>query len=233
MNSSPALAASGMAVRYGHGPMTVNDIDLHIEPGEVVALLGVNGAGKSTTLMALAGALKSAAGSTSLYGAPNAEPVYRRVRRGLGLVTEERCVFSSLTVRDNLRIGRGDMQLALDLFPELVPHLNRPAGLLSGGQQQMLALGRVLAARPKVLLADELSLGLAPIVVRRLLDAVRAAADDGIAVLLVEQHIRLALGIADRAYVMRRGRIVHEAGAAELRDDPDRVAELYIEGSAQ
>jgi branched-chain amino acid transport system ATP-binding protein len=137
----------------------------------------------------------------------------------------------NLTARENLRLGRGTLEEALRLFPELEAHLDKRAGLLSGGQQQMLALARILAARPQVILADELSLGLAPLVVRRLLKALREAADDGSAVLVVEQHVRVALAEVDRAYVLTRGQIALSAGAAELREDPDRIAGLYLDGA--
>lgn len=208
----------------------MSDVSVHVRAGEVVALLGANGAGKTSTLMAIAGAIKPADGQVEIVGHLTTAPLHRRVRLGIGLLTEERCIFSRLSVLDNLRLGRGTPEEALQHFPELEDHLKRPAGLLSGGQQQMLALGRVLAARPKLLLADELSLGLAPVVVARLLDALRDAANEGLGVLLVEQHVNLALRTADRAYVMRRGRMVFEGDAHELRDAPEKVADMYLEG---
>jgi branched-chain amino acid transport system ATP-binding protein len=228
-----ALAAQGLVVRYGaaDGVAAVRSVDVEVAAGEVVALLGPNGAGKTSTLLALAGGLPVAGGQVLVDGAATTAPLHRRARRGLGLLTEERCIFPRLSVRENLRLGRGDPEAALELFPELREHVARPAGLLSGGQQQMLALGRVLAARPTVLLADELSLGLAPVVVSRLLAAVRRAADDGVAVLIVEQHVHLALQVSDRTYVMRRGEIVFTGASAELRDDPDRIGDLYLEAS--
>jgi branched-chain amino acid transport system ATP-binding protein len=142
-------------------------------------------------------------------------------------------VFISLTVRENLSLGPGGVDRALDLFPELGRHLDRRAGLLSGGQQQMLTLARALAAQPKVLLADELSLGLAPIIVQRLLAAVKKAAQDGVGVLLVEQHVRQALGIADRVYVLQRGRIVFESDAGQAAAQIDQIEKAYLEGVAQ
>ena len=135
-----------------------------------------------------------------------------------------------LTGWQNLRLGRGRPDQALEFFPELEEHLGKKVGLLSGGQQQMLALGRVLASEPRVLLADELSLGLAPMVVERLLPAVRAAADQGVAVILVEQHVRQALAVADRVHVLRRGRIVMSGDAADLRGDAEGIAAHYLTG---
>jgi branched-chain amino acid transport system ATP-binding protein len=155
-------------------------------------------------------------------------PVHRRIAAGIGFVSEERSVFMGLTALDNLRLGRGDVDAALATFPELKSLLHRRAGLLSGGEQQMLTLGRALAARPDVLLVDELSLGLAPMVTQRLMDALRAAASTGVGVLVVEQQARLALDVVDRAYVLSRGEVVLEAPAADLRDHPERLEELYL-----
>jgi len=220
---SAVLQARGLAAGY-HGHAIVEDLDVTLEPGTVTALLGPNGAGKTTTLLTLAGALKPLGGEVSFAGSSGAARLSARANQGLGYVSEERSVFMSLTAMENLRVGRCDVTLALELFPELEPLLGRRAGLLSGGEQQMLTLARALARRPKVLLADELSLGLAPLVVERLLQAVRTAAtDDGVAVLLVEQHIRKAIRIADHVLVMRRGRVVLEGSGAQLRG---RVADI-------
>jgi len=214
----------------GYGAITiVRDLDLAVEPGEIVALLGPNGAGKTTTLHTLAGLLAPIGGQVLLHGSVAVGPLHRRVRRGLGLVTEQRSVLMRLTVADNLRVNRGDTDLALRLFPELRPHLARRAGLLSGGQQQMLALARALSRRPSVLMADELSLGLAPIVVTRLLAAVRGAADEGVAVLLVEQHLDKALDVADRAVVMHRGQIRLRGTAQEVRAGMSQVVASYLD----
>jgi branched-chain amino acid transport system ATP-binding protein len=223
----PALRARGLSAGY-HGVPVVHDLDLEVRAGEMVALFGPNGAGKTTTLLALAGEVDALAGSVEYAGVPQRGPLQLRAQQGLGLLTEDRAVFMSLSARDNLRLGRGAVEDAMAFFPELEPHLGRRTGLLSGGQQQMLALARILASRPRVILADELSLGLAPLVVQRLLVALRRATEEGAAVLLVEQHVRVALEEVDRAYVLTRGRLALGAAAAELRRDPDRVTDLYL-----
>jgi ABC-type branched-subunit amino acid transport system ATPase component len=178
--------------------------------------------------MTLAGALAALGGEVVLCGEPTTAPLHERARAGLGLVSEERAVLMGLTVAQNLRVGRGRVDMAMELFPELEEHLERKAGMLSGGQQQMLALARALSREPRVLLADELSLGLAPIIVDRLLKSVRAAADRGVAVLIVEQHIHKALGIADRAYVMQRGEIVLSGAGADLRSRATEIQDTYF-----
>jgi sulfate-transporting ATPase len=221
------LQARQLTAGYGAVPV-VRGLDIELNAGEVTVLLGPNGAGKSTTIMTLAGLLPSLGGEVLLGGALTTAPLHQRAQQGLGLVSEERAVLMQLTVAENLRVSRGDAELALRLFPELEQHIDRKVGMLSGGQQQMLALARALARRPTVLLADELSLGLAPMVVDRLLKAVRAAADDGVAVLLVEQHIHKALKIADRGHVMRRGRLVLSGGGAEMRARAEEIQEMYI-----
>jgi branched-chain amino acid transport system ATP-binding protein len=221
------LEARSLSAGYGR-LAAVSELDLSLRPGEVVALLGANGAGKTTTILTLAGELRPLGGELLWRGAPTRAPLARRTREGLGLVLEERSVFASLTVAENLNIGRGSVADALELFPELVPHLKRRAGLLSGGQQQMLAVGRALAARPAALLVDELSLGLAPVLVERLLEGVRAAAAGGVGVLLVEQHVSQALAVADRAYVLRRGRVALEGTSAELGERLEEIERVYL-----
>lgn len=229
---SPALLeASSLSAGYG-SLAAVRDLDLKVGVGEVVALLGPNGAGKTTTLRTLAGALPPLGGEIRWKGKATRAALHRRAQQGLGYIPEERSVFMGLTTAENLRIGDGSPARALELFPELEPHLARKAGLLSGGQQQILTLARALAAEPEVLLCDELSLGLAPLVVSRLLRAVREAAGRGVGVLLVEQHARLALGVADRVYVLQRGRVALSGTTAEILDRQDELEQTYLEGRA-
>ncbi len=229
--SSPAIRVSGLSAGY-HGVPVVRDLDLEVHAGEVVAVLGRNGAGKTTTLLAIAGELPPQSGTVQIGGDASPRPLHQRARRGLGLLTEERCIFAELTGHENLRLGRGSTKLAAQVFPELEPHLSKRAGLLSGGQQQMLALARILASRPSVLLADELSLGLAPLVVVRLLAALRSVADAGAAVLLVEQHVHLALESADRAYVLAGGRVALADTSVNLLGRAGDIASAYLGGEA-
>ncbi|MGY1838130.1 MULTISPECIES: ABC transporter ATP-binding protein [unclassified Modestobacter] len=209
----------------------VTDIDLEVRHGEVVALFGPNGAGKTTLLLTLAGEIPVLSGSVSVLGDPSSRPLFRRARAGLGLLTDDRSVFMDLTARENLRLGRGNVEDALAFFPELEAHLDRRTGLLSGGQQQMLGLARILAARPQAILADELSLGLAPLVVRRLLTALRQAAEGGTAVLVVEQHVQVALQMVDRVYVLKQGSLVLSETAARARANPEAISDLYFASS--
>jgi sulfate-transporting ATPase len=221
------LEADGLRAGYGNVEI-VRELHLHIDEGEVVALLGPNGAGKTTTISTLSGELRPLGGHVRFLGERTAAPMHVRARKGLGVVSQERAVAMDLTTRENLRVSRCDIERALVLFPELDAHLDRRVGLLSGGQQQMLALARCLARPCRVLLVDELSLGLAPLIVDRLLHAVRAAADDGTAVLLVEQHIHKALLVADRVLVMARGSIVLEGDATDLRGRVDAIQDAYL-----
>jgi len=224
---SAVLEAAGLDAGYGKLAV-IRGLDLDLHPGEVVALFGPNGAGKTTTVRTLSGLLPAMAGEIRLHGEPVRTPLHQRARLGLSLVTERRAVVKTLTVTENLRVARADVAEALRMFPELREHMDRKAGLLSGGQQQMLSLARALARRPKVLLIDELSLGLAPIVVNRLLDAVRTAADDGMAVLLVEQHVGKALAVADRVKVLRHGRIVLDGQAGAFRGRTNDIVLAYM-----
>ncbi len=226
--TTAVLQARGVSA--GYGPQAViHDVDLEVEPGEVVGLLGANGAGKTTTLLTLAGELPLLSGEVLLGGVVTTAALHRRARQGLMFVTEEKSVFMGLTARDNLRVAEVELDDALTLFPELERLLGVRAGLLSGGEQQMLTLARALSRKPKVLLADELSMGLAPLVVKRLLDAVvRGAKQQGTAVLLVEQHVRKALEYCDRAYVMHRGRIELTGSATELLGRLGEIEDRYL-----
>ena len=221
------LEAAGLRAGYGDVEI-VRDLDLHVDEGEVVALLGPNGAGKTTTISTLSGELRGLGGEVRFFGERTTAPLHMRARQGLGVVSQERAVLMQLSVRENLRISRCNVDRAVELFPELEPHLGRRVGLLSGGQQQMLALARSLARQCRLLLVDELSLGLAPLIVDRLLKTVREAANTGTAVLLVEQHIHKALSVADRVLVMTRGSIALEGSARELGDHLDDIQDAYL-----
>jgi branched-chain amino acid transport system ATP-binding protein len=222
-----AVRTDGLVKRYD-GTLAVAGVDLEIAPGEIHGLVGPNGAGKTTTLLTIAGELPPLGGDLRVLGCRGRDPLHTRARHGLGLVTQERAVLMELTVDENLRVGRCDRERALELFPELEPHLDRRVALLSGGQQQMLALARSLARDLKLLVVDELSLGLGPIVVDRLLQVVRTAADEGIGVLLVEQHVHKAMQFADRMLVLRRGVVELAGTVAELRGRLHEIQDAYL-----
>ena len=232
-----ALAVSGLSAGY-QGIPVVRELNLTVGHGEVVALLGPNGAGKTTTLETIAGLHRPLAGRVELSGHNVAgTAAHVLARRGMALVPEGRALFPGLTVKEHLRLagGRGaarEREL-LEMLPELAKCLDRRAGLLSGGEQQMLAVGRALVTRPRLLLVDEMSLGLAPVIVERLLPVLRKVADEfGTSVLFVEQHVALALRIADRAYILNHGRISLEGAAADLRERPELLAASYLGESA-
>jgi len=235
------LEVSGLEVRYG-GIRAVKGIEFAIAAGELVCLIGANGAGKSSTLRAICGLTPVYAGGVRYGGADiAATPVYERPRRGLVMVPEGRGIFPQLTVEENLAMGafsRDDADVASDLerqyqsFPRLKERRTQTAGTLSGGEQQMLAIGRALMARPKLLLLDEPSMGLAPLLVAKIFEIVREIAAQGVTILLVEQNARLALEIAHRGYVMESGTIGLAGEAQRLLADP-RVREAYLgEGAA-
>jgi branched-chain amino acid transport system ATP-binding protein len=244
----PAGTAAGHAlvvrdVSAGYkGVPVVRELNLEVRPGEVVALLGPNGAGKTTTLETIAGLNRPISGMIELSGeAVGGRPAHLLARQGLALVPEGRALFPGLTVREHLRLAGGraskkggsNEEELLEMLPELRKCLGRKAGLLSGGEQQMLALGRALVTRPRLLLVDEMSLGLAPVIVERLVPILRRAADElGASVLFVEQHVALALEVSDRAYVLTHGRIGLEGPAAELRERRELLAASYLGESA-
>ena len=231
--TAPVLEVRGLVAGY-EGAAVIRNVTLTIGKGEVVVLLGPNGAGKTTTLQAISGLVQVMSGSVWL----NAEDLTecsptQRSRRGIAHVPEGRGIFAGLTVAEHFRLGhRGEhlkAEVAYGYFPALAKVANRRAGVLSGGEQQMLAVGRALARQPSVLLLDELSLGLAPIVVETLLPVIRSyATESGCSVLLVEQHIHLALEVADRGYLLANGEIAVEKTAKELQDDKVLIAASYL-----
>jgi branched-chain amino acid transport system ATP-binding protein len=227
------LEVNGLEVRYG-GIRAVKGIDLAVEEGELVCLIGANGAGKSSTLRAIAGLHPPGAGAVRYAGRDLAGTrAFERVRAGLVLVPEGRGVFPQLTVDENLDMGayaRADREVEADrervfgLFPRLRERRGQTGGTLSGGEQQMLAIGRALMSRPKLLLLDEPSMGLAPIVVQLIFEVIQEINAGGVTCLLVEQNARAALALARRAYVMESGQIALSGPATELADDPKVVA---------
>jgi branched-chain amino acid transport system ATP-binding protein len=230
------LEVRGLEVRYG-GIRAVKGIDLEVAEGELVSLIGANGAGKSSTLKSICGLHAPHAGTVRYTGNElSGVPVFERTRRGLVMVPEGRGIFSQLTVTENLKMGaytRADADVARDLermyalFPRLAERRAQTGGTLSGGEQQMLAIGRALMSRPKLLLLDEPSMGLAPRMVAMIFDIVRDIATQGVTILLVEQNARLALEIARRGYVMESGTITLADDAKALLANP-RIREAYL-----
>jgi branched-chain amino acid transport system ATP-binding protein len=230
------LRIRGLEVRYG-GIRAVKGVDLEVAQGELVCLIGANGAGKSSTLRAVAGLVPTAAGSISFGDREiSGVPAFRRARAGLVMVPEGRGIFSRLSVEENLAMGayaRADSGVASDrarvfeLFPRLAERRDQIAGTLSGGEQQMLAIGRGLMSRPTLLALDEPSMGLAPMAARRILEVIRDINRAGVTVLLVEQNAQGALALAHRAYVMESGEIALSGEGRTLLADP-RVREAYL-----
>ncbi|MEU4312816.1 ATP-binding cassette domain-containing protein [Nocardia sp. NPDC024068] len=235
--SEAVLVAEGLVVGH-NGIPAVQDLDLTVAAGAVTTLLGPNGAGKTTTLLALAGLLPLISGRVTVLGAPvDHRRPHRTARRGLRLVPDDRGLFAPLTVAEHLRLAAPTPDPArekavLDRFPALEGVRGRRAGLLSGGEQQMLAIAAALVGRPKVLMVDEMSLGLAPMVVQDMLPAIRTMARaEGIAVLLVEQHVDLALAVSDHAIVLNHGRVVLSGEAERLRGDREQLTAAYFDGA--
>ena len=236
-STSPLLGVSGLQVNFGHVE-AVKGIDFELHEGRITSLVGANGAGKSTTLLALSGLVKKAAGSVRFDGMDlTALAPHRIVRAGVVQVAEGRATLTTLTVRENLELGAytgsdrsqraRDVGHVFTLFPRLAERASGLAGNLSGGEQQMLAIGRALMARPRVLLLDEPSMGLAPIIVQDIFRTLRVINQAGLTIFLVEQNVRQALKIADHGYVIETGRIVLSDSGAALLGNP-KVQEAYL-----
>ncbi|RXZ42553.1 ABC transporter ATP-binding protein [Crenobacter cavernae] len=231
------LEVKNLQVAYG-GIQAVKGIDFHINQGELVTLIGANGAGKTTTLKTLVGMVKKAGGSIDYDGKDSASIApHDFVRHGLAMVPEGRGVFAKLTVEENLHMGafyrndkaeiQNDIERVYGLFPRLKERQKQLAGTLSGGEQQMVAMGRAMLSRPKLLLLDEPSMGLAPIIVQKIFEIIRMVAAEGVTMLLVEQNAKLALEVSQRGYVMESGKITMSGNARDLLDD-ERVRNAYL-----
>jgi branched-chain amino acid transport system ATP-binding protein len=234
---SESLRLEALSVPRGGHPV-VREVSMEIPPGQVTALLGANGAGKSTLVLAVGGVLRPSGGRVLLGDRDVTGMRPERMRSaGVAVVPEGRRLLSDLTVHDNLRVAtyalsRSDaakgIEYALELFPELEKRWDIQARLLSGGEQQMLVLAQALVSQPKVVLVDELSLGLAPVIVKRLVPTLAAVAESGVGVLLIEQFAHVALGLAEKAYVIEGGRIHYEGTAQRLKDEPDILRSAYL-----
>ncbi|PKO49919.1 MAG: ABC transporter ATP-binding protein [Betaproteobacteria bacterium HGW-Betaproteobacteria-21] len=236
-SASPLLQLLNLQVSYG-GIQAVKGVDLELFKGELVCLIGANGAGKTTTLNAIAGVLPLAGGEIRYNDVKiNAIPAHKRLRQGIALVPEGRGIFTRLTVEENLRMGaysrrdqdgiEADLEKVYTMLPRVKERLPQVAGTLSGGEQQMVAIGRALLSRPKLLLLDEPSMGLAPLVVEKIFEVVQSVAKEGVTILLVEQNANLALEFSQRGYVMESGKITLTGSGSELLADP-KVREAYL-----
>ena len=236
-DATPLLALEGLKVAYG-GIQAVKGIDLVVGKGELVCLIGANGAGKTTTLKGITG-LQPVSGGTVRYDGDDVTgaPAFQLVRRGLAMVPEGRGVFGALTIEENLAMGaytrsdrdgiRADVERVFELFPRLKERRRQTAGTLSGGEQQMLAMGRAMMSRPRLLLLDEPSMGLAPLMVQKVFETVMAVSREGVTILLIEQNAKLALEVSHRGYVMESGEITLSGDAKALLHDP-KVRAAYL-----
>lgn len=236
---TPILSVRGLVVNYG-AIKALQGVDLDVYPGEIVAVIGANGAGKSTLMNAVMGSVPRQGGKIFLDGEELPTKSYQVVTRGVAISPEGRKVFAPLTVKENLLMGafpqksdeqiKSDMRKIFDLFPRLEERMNQYAGTLSGGEQQMLAIGRALMARPRVLLLDEPSLGLAPIIIKEIFKELKRINEEmGLTILIVEQNARQALMLSHRAYVLQTGHMIMEGPSTELLNDP-HVEEAYLGG---
>ena len=235
--STPLLDIRNMDVAYG-GIRAVRQLNLHAHPGERVALIGANGAGKSTTLRAICGLVPLAAGSVHYQGKSLAgQPVHAMVRQGLVMVPEGRGIFPQLTIEENLHMGAysrqdkinfaQELQQVYQRFPRLAERRLQTAGTLSGGEQQLLAMGRAILSKPKLLLLDEPTMGLAPIMVDKIFEVIEDIAQQGVTILLIEQNARLALEVSQRGYVLESGELTLQGPARDLLHDP-KVRAAYL-----
>ena len=233
---STILKIDGLKAAYG-GIQALRGVSFDIEEGEIVSILGANGAGKSTLLKCISGVMKTTAGTIEFDGKPISKKPYEIVEAGLVQVPEARQIFSKLTVEENLRIGAGnrkdvegikaDFEHVYEIFPRLKEREKQYGGLLSGGEQQMLAIGRGMMARPKMMMFDEPSLGLAPVIVNLVMETLKKLNDDGMTIMLIEQNANKALAISDHAYVMQTGEVVKYGTGAELLAD-ENLSAMYL-----
>ena len=235
--TTPLLELKDLQVAYG-GIQAVKGIDLSVDQGELVCLIGANGAGKTTTLKGITGLQPIKSGKIHYAGEDiTGKPAFQLVRKGLSMVPEGRGVFGALTIEENLAMGayarddraaiKDDVERVFGLFPRLKERRKQTAGTLSGGEQQMLAMGRALMSRPKLLLLDEPSMGLAPLMVQKVFETVVAVSKEGVTILLIEQNAKLALEVSSRGYVMESGEITLQGKAQQLLSDP-KVREAYL-----